>query len=36
MLLLQVARAILGVERMHLERRRVDAVARADELVEHL
>ena len=33
---LQIARAILGVQRMHLERRRVHEVARTDELVEHL
>ena len=32
---LQVAGAVLGVERVHLERRRVDQMARADELVEH-
>ena len=33
---LQIAGAMLGVERMHLERRRVHQMARADELVEHL
>ena len=33
---LQVADAILGVERVHLERRGVDQEARADELVVHL
>src|SRR5262245_37117079 len=35
MCLLEIARAVRGVERMHLECRRIDEVARADELVEH-
>ena len=33
MLLLQVRHAVLGVERVHLQRRRVDQEPRADELV---
>src|SRR5262249_57877956 len=32
----EIARAVLGVERVHFERRRVDEMARPDESVEQL